>query len=228
MPILTSLRSGAGAGFALFKGMFRPAPDATPERVDRFHAPGVVDFTDFRQRLIDAMQFRQAATAVLQNPFVSPPPHATIIDKTGILTMPANNEINSFDDYAGTELKYTCPDDHLAVIRFWGFTGIYSADELIVNEAYKRVVFSLLGDDACLLDGSVDVANMTGQIQPYVNQYRPGPAEAICLNAMIPVKPGHQIVPVMVADGAAVPTSGLIVLCRLWGWHWPHGEPGAL
>lgn len=226
MPNLAQLRSGLGAGFAIFKKMFRPAPGPDPGEVARYLDPDAVDFTDFRQRLIDAMQFRQAATAVLQNPFVSPPPHATIIDKTGLLSLTFDNKVYAFADYAAAVLKYTCPDDHVAVIRFWGFTGTYSADEYSVNEAYENVVFSLLDADYCA--DATAVASMTGHRQPYVNQYRPGPAEAICLNALIPLKPGQVVVPVAVAKTGGGPTSGMKILCRLWGWHWPHGEPGAL
>ncbi len=226
MAILGSLRSGVGAGFALFKRMWRPAPDARPDRADRYAAPGAPDFTNFRQRLINAMQFRQPATAVLQNPFVSPPPHATIIDLTGLLALTFNNQVYAFADYAATLLKYTCPPSHVGVIRFWGFTGIYSADEYTVNEAYKNVVFSLLNENYCA--DTTAVTSMTGHIQPYVNMYRPGPAEAVCLNTMIPVKPGDVVIPVAVAKTGGGPTSGMTMLCRLWGWHWPHGEPGAL
>jgi len=213
MPNLSKLRSGLGAGFALFKKMWRRVPEPGPGRLERYLASDDVDFTDFRQRLINALQFRQPARAVLQNPFVSPPPHATIIDKTGLLSITFDDEVYRFADYATNDLVYTCPPDHLAVIRFWGFTGIYSADEFDVNDVYQHVVFSLLDDDA-------------QQIQPYVNQYRPGPAEAICLNAMIPVKPGHQIVPVVVGSEDYDDEKSLTVLARLWGWHWPHGEPG--
>lgn len=224
MSTIAQLRSGIGAGFALFKRMWRPAPGPDPREVDRYSAPDAPDFTNWRQRLIDAAQFRMPATPVFQNPFVSPPPHATIIDKTGLLSITFNNQVYAFADYAAAVLKYTCPPDHLAVIRFWGFTAIYSADEVDVNEAYANLVFSLLGDAYCA--DATAVASMTGQIQPYVNQFRPGPAEAICLNAMIPVKPGHVIVPVVVGKTGFAPVSGITVLCRLWGWHWPHGESG--
>ncbi len=226
MPILTSLRSGIGAGFTLLKSMWRPAPDPAPGRVERYAAPGAPDFANFRQRLINALQFRQPATAVLQNPFVSPPPHATIIDLTGILSLTFNSQVYAFADYATAVLKYTCPDDHVAVIRFWGFTGIYSADEYVVNEAYENVVFSLLDKHYCA--DATAVGSMTGQIPPHVNMFRPGPAEAVCLNAMIPLKPGQVVIPVAVAKTGGGPTSGMKILCRLWGWHWPHGEPGAL
>ena len=226
MPILTSLRSGIGAGFAIFKRMWRPAPGPDAGERDRYLSPDAVDFTDWRQRQLDALQFRMPATPVVQNPFVSPPPHATIIDKTGILALTFDNKVYAFADYAAAVLKYTCPDDHLAVIRFWGFTGIYSADEYVVNEAYENVVFSLLDANYCA--DATAVASMTGHIQPYVNQFRPGPAEAICLNAMIPLKPKDVVIPVAVAKTGGGPTSGMTILCRLWGWHWPHGETGAV
>lgn len=226
MPILANLRAGLGAGWTNFARMFKTAPPTTSDRVERFAAPRTVDFTDWRQRQIDGLQFVQPVRAVLQNPLVSPPPHATIIDLTGYLALTFDNKVYAFADYAGAVVKFTCPEDHVGVIRFWGFTGIYSADEYVVNEAYQNVVFSLLDGDYCA--DATAVASMTGHRQPYIHQYRPGPAEAICLNAMIPLKPKQAVVPVAVAKTGGGPTSGMTILARLWGWSWPHGEPGAL
>lgn len=214
---LLQLRNRLGAKASVFLMHFKTAAKAAPR-------PNARDRTSWRRGLIRARESDDVRPVML-DPLHAMPPDARLIDLTGIVTGAFDGTVQYFEKPVGAgNITYTVPDGHIAVIKHWGFTAHYDAADFTVNEVYRYVTFSLLGKNANA-DGAATVA---GAYRPYYNLYRPGPAESICRNAHLVLRPGDEVTPVMEAKVGYSPGGFCDMFCRLWGWQWETGDPGMI
>ena len=193
----------------LWRRLWRPAES-------RIKAPPpAADYSAWARRLTEALTAPGPATPVMQPPHLAAPLGAELIDLTGVKAVTWDSKLYYFDNALGANISYTCPEDCLAVIRYWGFTCTYDASAWDVNGPWRYLIFSLLNQAAPAEETAI--ASITGTIRPaYTRQYRPGPAESICLNALHIMRPGDTVMPAMC--GSSGQSGTVAVLARVWGW----------